>query len=193
MFKIKDRVALGVFAGLCGNLTKTAIDEISYQLKISQRSFRETASGVWVSKKQSRSAKGQVLGALLDFGMGTIGGIGTVYLLSKTGRDQLMIKGVASGIALGSTITALVSAFPQNRARPKDAASNLSYMVSHAAYGIVTTYVAAKLGDPSLYDTEPQNDLLKSTTQTTEEANNKRDPELKYRRKAVVDSNNVAH
>jgi hypothetical protein len=31
MFKIKDRVALGVFAGLCGNLTKTAIDELSYQ------------------------------------------------------------------------------------------------------------------------------------------------------------------
>jgi len=180
MLKIKDRVALGVFAGLCGNLTKTAIDEISYQLKISQRSFREAASGVWVTQKQSRSVKGQILGGLLDFGMGTIGGIGTVYLLSKTGRDQLMAKGLVSGVTLGSTITAFVSAFPQNRARPKDAASNLSYMISHAAYGIVTTYVAAKFGDPSLYDTEPQNDLLEPTIQTTEEAKNKRMPVLKY-------------
>ncbi len=192
MFKIKDRIALGVFAGLCGNLTKTAIDELSYQLKISQRSFRETASGVWVSKKQSRSFKGQVLGGLLDFGMGTIGGIGTVYLLSKTGRDQLMTKGLVSGITLGSTVTALVSAFPQNRVRPKDAASNLSYMVSHAAYGIVATYVAAKFGDPLLYDTEPQNDLLEPTVQTTEEVKNKRDAVLKYRRKKIAGSNPAA-
>ena len=129
MFKIKDRVALGVLAGLCGNLTKTAIDELSFQIRISQRSFRETASGVWVSKKQARR-----------------------------------------------------SAFPQNKVRPKDAASNLSYMVSHAAYGLVTTYVAAKLGDPSLYDTQPQNDFLEPTIQTTEQAKKYRHKPLKYRR-----------
>ena len=39
---------------------------------------------------------------------------------------------VLSGIAIGLFITALVSAFPQNKVRPKDAASNLSYMASHA-------------------------------------------------------------
>jgi hypothetical protein len=135
-----------------------------------------------VSKKQARSVKGQILGGLLDFGMGTIGGIGTVYLLSKTGRDQLITKGLVSGITLGSTVTALVSAFPQNKVRPKDAASNLSYMVSHAAYGLVTTYVAAKFGDPSLYDTKPQNDLLEPTIQTTEQAKKYRHKPLKYRR-----------
>ncbi|MCR3921428.1 MAG: hypothetical protein NUK65_02790 [Firmicutes bacterium] len=154
MLKIKDRVALGVLAGLGGNLVKTAIDELSYQMRISQRSFRETASGVWVSKRQSRSVKGQILGGLLDFGMGAVGGIGTVTLLSKTGRDKLLVKGLVSGVAMGSTVTALASAFPQNRVRPKDAASNLSYMVSHAIYGVVTTYVAAKLGDPSVFNIE---------------------------------------
>lgn len=48
MKKIKDRILLGVVAGLCGNLIKTAVDEVSLRKKISQRSFRETASGVWV-------------------------------------------------------------------------------------------------------------------------------------------------
>lgn len=107
MFKIKDRVALGVFAGLCGNLTKTAIDELSYKMKISQRSFRETASGVWVSKKQARSVKGQILGGLLDFGMGTIGGIGTVYLLSKTGKANLWLKGLFLGLHWGQLLLLL--------------------------------------------------------------------------------------
>ncbi len=174
MFKIKDRVVLGVIAGLCGNLVKTAIDEVSLRKKISQRSFRETASGVWVStQKEASNVKGQILGGLLDFGMGTIGGIGTVYLLSKTGRDQLLTKGLVSGVTVGSAITALLSAFPQNKVRPKDAASNLSYLVSHAAYGFVTTFVAAKLGDPSLYDTQPKNNYLGPTKATTEQKNHR--------------------
>lgn len=183
MFKIKDRVALGVFAGLCGNLVKTVIDEVSLKKKISQRSFRETASGVWVSsQKEASNVKGQLLGGLLDFGMGTLGGIGTVYLLSKTGRDQLLTKGIVSGITIGSSVTALLSAFPQNKVRPKDAASNLSYMVSHAAYGLVTTFVAAKLGHPSIYDAKPQNNYLEPTASTTEEAKDNKMLVLKHRR-----------
>lgn len=181
MLKIKDRVTLGVIAGLCGNLVKTAIDEISLKKKISQRSFRETASGVWVSnQKEASNVKGQILGGLLDFGVGTLGGIASVYLLSKTGRDQLATKGIVSGITIGSAITALLSVFPQNKVRPKDAASNLSYMASHAAYGLVTTFVAAKLGDPSLYDTKPHNNYLEPIAQTTEQKNNRLD-ELKQR------------
>lgn len=170
MIKIKDRILLGVVAGLCGNLIKTAVDEVSLKKKISQRSFRETASGVWVStQKEASNLKGQILGGLLDFGMGILGGIGTVYFLSKTGRDQLGIKGIVSGITIGSVITAFLSAFPTNKVRPKDAASNLSYMFSHALFGLVATYVAAKLGEPSLYDAKPYNDYLEPTVQTSEQ------------------------
>lgn len=81
MFKIKDRVLLGTVAGLAGDIIKTAIDEISHKKKLSQRSFRETAAGVWVKKNSEvRSIKGQVLGGFLDLGMSMAGGIGTVYL-----------------------------------------------------------------------------------------------------------------
>ena len=169
MFKIKDRVTLGVVAGLAGNLVKTLIDEVSTKKKISQRAFRGTA-GAWVSKKESTSTNGQLLGGLLDFGMGSLGGVGTVYLLSTTGKDHLVTKGLLTGISMGSLITFALAAVPTNKAKPKDAASNLSYLVSHAAYGLVTTFVAAKLGAPSLYDTKPQNNYLEPTSKTTEEA-----------------------
>ena len=55
-------------------------------------------------------------------------------------------------------------------------------MVSHAAYGLVTTYVAAKLGDPSLFDTEPQNDYIEPTIQTAEQEQNERQEGWKYRK-----------
>ncbi|MFZ5754644.1 MAG: hypothetical protein ACOY3J_10405 [Bacillota bacterium] len=170
MFKIKDRIVLGVVAGLAGNAIKMAIDEVSIKKKISQRSFRKTAAGVWVSKQsEATNIKGQILGGLLDFGMGILGGIASVYLLSKTGRDHIVTKGITSGITMGSFITFILGALPTNQVRPTDAASNLSYMASHAVYGLVTTAVAAKLGHPSLFDTKPQNDYLKPSEPTTEQ------------------------
>lgn len=170
MFKIKDRIALGVIAGLAGNAIKMAIDEISVSKKISQRSFRETAARVWVAnRREAGTVKGQILGGLLDFGMGILGGIASVHLLSKTGRDQIVIKGITSGIAMGSFITFIMGTLPKNQVKPTDAASNLSYMLSHAVYGLVTTAVAAKLGHPSLYDTKPQNNYLEPSEPTSEQ------------------------
>lgn len=49
-------------------------------------------------------------------------------------------------------------------------ASNLSYVFSTAVYGIVTTFVAAKLGHNSLFDGPPVNDYIKPTETTTEQA-----------------------
>ena len=78
--KIKDKILLGVAAGLIGNTFKTLFDEISLRMKISQRSFRATAAGVWVSKEsEATNISGQILGSIFDFGLASLGGIGTVY------------------------------------------------------------------------------------------------------------------
>lgn len=149
---IKDRFLLGVVAGTLGNIAKTAVDEISLRMKISQGSFRSTAAGVWLPNKgQAKSAKGQLLGEMLDFGAAMTGGIGMVQLLTATGRDQIIVKGLASGIIYGSAISAALSTLPTNKVRPKDAASNLSYVLSHAVYGLVAATAAAKLGDDTLF------------------------------------------
>lgn len=168
MALIRDRMILGVLAGAVGNVAKTLIDEVSLRAKISQRSFRETASGLWVSKRgEAASPKGQILGSFLDLGMALVGGMGLVALLTRSGRDHYLAKGITYGMAFGSGVSAFLS-LPTNKVRPKDAASNLSYMVSHAAYGLVAAAVAAKLGHPSLFDVKPP-DYLPPTEKTTEQ------------------------
>ena len=119
-------------------------------------------------KKHADSATGQVLGGIFDFGFAALGGVATVYFLSKTGRDHLIFKGVASGLFIGSFITSILSGFPGSKVAPKDASSNLSYMLSHIAYGLTTASVASALGHPSLFDTPPLNDYLTPTEKTTE-------------------------
>lgn len=167
---IKDRFLLGIISGFLGNVAKNIIDEVSVKKKISQRSFRSTAAGVFVSKKsEAQNINGQILGNLFDFGMASIGGVFIVELLSKRGRDHLITKGIVTGISMGSFITFILSAIPSNKVKPTDAASNLSYMLSHAVYGLVTIITASMLGHISIFDSKPTNDYLPPTFETTEE------------------------
>ena len=98
-----------------------------------------------------------------------VGGVSAVTILTKYGRDKLFPKGLFFGVTFGAIITAILSGFANNKVKPKDALSNLSYLLSHAAFGLASVFTAAKLGDDSLFDTPPQNDFSKPTEKTTEQ------------------------
>lgn len=169
MKKISDRIFLGMISGTVGFVALTLTDVISSKMKISQRSYRTTAAGVWVSShRQAVKGSGQILGLMMNIGLSMIGGVSVVKILTTYGRDKLVSKGLFFGATFGSIITAMLSGLSNSKVKPKDAWSNLSYMVSHFAFGLVTIFTAAKLGDDSLFDTPPQNDYSKPTDPTTE-------------------------
>ncbi|MHB8076012.1 MAG: hypothetical protein ACYDGZ_19860 [Desulfosporosinus fructosivorans] len=170
MNKIKDRITLGIVSGLIGTIVKTASDELFLMQKTSKRSFRVTAAGVWVNtKRQASTPYGQVLGTIMDLGLGMVGAVAQVYILTKTGKNNLFAKGSLFGMTFGSTITAMLSGFGSNKVKPKDAKSNLTYIFSSGIFGLVTTYAAALLGDDSLWDAPPANNYLPPTKPTTAE------------------------
>lgn len=170
MNKIKDRMTLGIVSGLIGTIVKTASDELFLRKKASKRSFRVTAAGVWVdTKREASTPYGQVLGTIMDLGLGMVGAVGQVYILSKTGKNNLFAKGALFGMTFGSTITAMLSGFNANKVKPKDAKSNLTYILSSGIFGVVTTYAASLLGDDSLWDAPPANNYLPPTLPTTAE------------------------
>jgi len=172
--KIKDRLYLGGIAGLVGGLCMVIIDRVSYIMGFSKRLYAETASGVWVgSKRQAKSLSGQVFGTLMTLTLAMMGGAAKVCILSKSGRDKVIPKGLMFGISFGAIITGLTSGFAMNKVRPKDASSNLSYAFASSIYGIVTALLISKLGDDSLFDAKPANDYIKPTMPTTEEKNQK--------------------
>lgn len=170
MQKIKDRMTLGIVSGLIGTIVKTASDELFLRQKASKRSFRVTAAGVWVdTQREAKTPYGQILGAIMDLGLGMVGAVGQVYILSKTGKNNLFAKGTFFGMVFGSSITAMLSGFNANKVKPKDAKSNLTYILSSGIFGVVTTYAASLLGDDSLWDAPPVNNYLKPTQPTTAE------------------------
>lgn len=169
MAKIKDRDTLSIVSGLIGFSGLILVDTVSRFAGISKKSYREAAAGVFVSERQAKSLRGNALGLIMTAGVSIIGANVIIKRMSQNGRDKLLSKGIVSGITVGAIATALPSMAPQNKARPKDAASNLSHVFSNIIYGLLTTFAAAKLGHDSLYDVPPQNDYLKPTEQTSEQ------------------------
>ncbi|MDR3584500.1 MAG: hypothetical protein P4L59_04160 [Desulfosporosinus sp.] len=170
MKKINDRIYLGMLSGFAGFIALNLIDIASSKMGISQRSYPTTAAGVWVpSRRQAEKWQGQLLGTLMNVGLSMVAGVSVVKMLTSFGRDKLVPKGIFFGITFGSIITAILSGLSHNKVKPKDASSNLSYLLSHAAFGLVSIFTAAKIGDDSLFDTPPQNDYSKPTIKTTEQ------------------------
>ena len=168
--KIKDRFTLSLLAGGIGGTLAMIVDAISALLRISQRSWRVTAAGVLVSnRKQAETLQGQILGTLMTVTLSIIGAFGFISLLTKYGRDNLIAKGLLFGMAFGNIINTMLGGFVENKVRPKDAASNLSYLFSSAIFGTATALVATKMGHDSIYDASPKNDWLNPTEKTTEE------------------------
>lgn len=165
--KIKDRNTLSIVSGLIGLAGIIAVDTTSSYAGISKRSYREASAGMFVSKREARSLRGQGLGLIMTAAVSIIGAKYIVNDLSKNGRDKLIPKGILEGIGIGAIATAIPNVVPQNSVKPKDAASNLSYVFSNMIYGLLTTFAAATLGHDSLFDAPPQNDYLKPTEQTS--------------------------
>ena len=170
MNKIKDRFTLSLLAGGIGSALAMAVDVISSELKISERSWRVTAAGVLVSsRRQAESPQGQILGTLFSTTMSIVGAFSLITLLSKYGRDNIISKGLVFGTAFGYVINSMLGGFVQNKVKPKDAASNLSYVLSSAMFGVGTALTAAKLGHDSIYDEPPLNNWVSPTEKTTEQ------------------------
>ncbi len=169
MKKIKDRNTLAIVTGFMGLAGMMLVDGVSRQANISKRSYREAAAGVFLSKGEARSPRGQILGVIMNSAVSILGAKYIINDMSKTGRDKIIPKGILAGITIGAIATAIPNIAPKNRVKPKDAASNLSYVFSNMVYGLLTTFGAAKLGHESLFDSPPQNDYLKPTEQTSEQ------------------------
>lgn len=169
MAKIKDRNTLAIVSGFIGLAGLMCVDILSHSASISKRSYREASAGIFVSKSEARSLRGQILGVIMNSAVSILGAKYIINDMSKNGRDKIIPKGILAGITIGAIATVIPNVVPKNSVKPKDAASNLSYVFSNIVYGLLTTFSATKLGHDSLFDAPPQNDYLKPTEQTSEQ------------------------
>jgi len=170
MAKIKDRIILGVIAGLGGNLIKNIIGRSCMRYGLAELNGPERAAGMLLPGYKIATFQGRLVGYIADGVIASILGLGTVYALSLTGKDKAITKGVLSGLAAWTTLYGALGTMGATKVGPVSSKTVLVELVAHTAYGATTAYLATKLGDPSLFDGRQPLSASPQTVDTLEQA-----------------------
>ena len=149
MRRIKDRIVLGLIAGLGANIVKEAIAETGIHSGLTKYSCRRMIPRILLNKKQANTWKGWVLGTTTDLSFAALTGVLITYTLSYTGKDYSKLKGVvvANGV-LDQVYNAFSRILPHVRNEPN---SNLLCRAIHTVFGITAASIITSLGDPTLF------------------------------------------
>ena len=151
MQKIKDRITLGIVAGILANVVKQGLSYLFKELKITNITAPDKASAMFIPKKKTKKLLGSTLGVVADFCIACKLGILLVYIFSATGRDNHLLK----GWSLGSSAWTLIYGFLSRLGgtgfsivRPRDSLSNFFIQ---AVFGLAAAEFIVRLGDEKLF------------------------------------------
>lgn len=148
---IRDRVLLGLVAGITGNLVKNGLDLVVRPPRPGKIGFAEVAGGIFVPRRETASGAGRWLGRAADYGLAAVYGIPTVYLLSYTGSDGHLLKGALMGVLTWGLGLGVARNVGVSSTYPQSATANLRMLLGHLAGGMATAQTAVMLGEPELF------------------------------------------
>ena len=163
--KIKDRIMLGVITGVIASLPGKIINNIEYRKGLTEQTYQKAASSLFVKDNQLDTLPGKIIGAVANQVLTVTAGIGTTYLLSLTGRDHAVVKGIGIGMLYWMFLEGLPSNLGLTISHKKPMTPLLS-ILDHIVFGATCGFVASNLGDESLFP-ETNNQLsLQAANQT---------------------------
>lgn len=154
--RIKDRIVLGIICGLAGNVAKMSLMSLAKQRNWAEITGREKSAGMLLPPHQAYSPHGRIVGIAADNVVATMLGVGTVYMLTFTGKDKALLKGMALGEAMWVSLYGVLSTMGATLIGPLSPKTVLSEMVGHAIFGATATLAATTLGDPALFQKNKQ-------------------------------------
>lgn len=156
MKKIKDRVTLGIISGLIGNVAKELTAAFLIRnMKMGTRNGPTYAAGIFFPKRtmlfRKSSKKVKLVGYVTDNIIGAILGVSAVYVLSFTGKDNYIAKGIGLGHFTWTTLYGFIAKMGATSQYPAGVDNNINYLINHSVFGVITKIAAVKLGDEGLF------------------------------------------
>jgi hypothetical protein len=163
MKKIQDRIFLGFVAGILGAIPGRFINKIEFGLGLTDSRYEEMAALLFVNKRDLDEAKGKNVGRIANSLLASVLGVITTYVISRTGRDYAIFKG------MGVTSLAWLGVYglstqSQIRKSKKPGVALLSFF-DHLIFGATAATLVLKLGDDSLFPSKNKQCYQQSTTE----------------------------
>jgi hypothetical protein len=160
--KIKDRVTLGVIAGLGANIVKLGVEQFFVSRKMASQIGITKAAGIHLHKTDINSTRGKAVGILTDMTIAATLGVAGTYLLTHTGRDNKFLKALALGNISWSFMYGFLGSMGASSVKKSDPKTSLTQWFSHTAFSLTKLYLIDKLGDQRLFKPNPLNEAEKT-------------------------------
>jgi len=159
--KVKDRIALGLLAGLVGGTPARLINMWGYKRKYINFHWGDLAAFLFYPGGPPKSEQGRWVGRITNQFILALSGVAITYTLSATGRDKALLKG--AGI-MGLEWLGLYGLTQRvGMVRLQKPLTDLIVLADHVLSGAIIGGLVAKLGDDSLFpDAERQLPLVGS-------------------------------
>ncbi|MEW5898133.1 MAG: hypothetical protein AB1652_03035 [Bacillota bacterium] len=161
MLKIKDRIILGVISGIVTGTPSKIINSMEYRANLTDVKYGHITSNLFLPKSEVDAPGAKILAALANHVNSSIVGVLITYLLSLTGRDQAMIKGLGVASFSWVIIYGTLSERLGLRRKSKRPLTHLLSFLDHVLFGALCGLFISKCGDDSLFpDPKMPNDKL---------------------------------
>jgi hypothetical protein len=158
-FRLKDSITIGLFGGLIGTLIVDLSNLLLWKKNKTEILYAHLGASMFMRPFRTNQKKNFILGQLFHMITGASLGVPIFYMLKKTGKDYLILKGAFGG---AFTWGALYS-FGINKgfysAKPHLTKTHYSYLFHNFLFGIVSAVSMVWLSDPSVFPSEKQQDV----------------------------------
>ncbi|HEX3046405.1 MAG TPA: hypothetical protein VHY08_16735 [Bacillota bacterium] len=142
----KNKLFLGVFAGLTASIVKDAVNQILYSLRIIKILFAQYAVGVFISTMDTKSLLGIVTWYAVDFGLSALLGIIFIFILEKTKPKHIVFQGIVFGSTLYIGIYGALLAMGISSLKDRELMDVVLMIICHLVYGLTLGLFVQKYG-----------------------------------------------
>jgi len=157
VIKIKDKMFLGVIAGLGANVIKNILGLSTMKFGLAEIDGPHRAAGMLVPPHKIADPKGMLVGYLADSVIAGTLGVVTLGGLMLFGKKQAPLKGALVGAGMWTMLYGILGTLGATKVNPISPSTVLSEFVVHTIYGAATATLLTKMADQSVFKTNSQN------------------------------------
>ena len=150
MFKIKDRITHGIVTGVIAGTPDFIINALEHRAGLTGSTYAQMGANVFLPKGKLNNKGAKAIGMLANYILVGTTGVAFSYLLSATGRDKAVLKGIGCGMiswvlvyGMGTKVGLIVG--------NKKPSAHLFSLVDHVLFGSLLGLIAPRIGDDLLF------------------------------------------
>lgn len=156
MLKIKDRILLGALSGILASFPARIINRFTHAKGFTDKRYNPLAARIFLDKKEVKTTPGVLTGAIVNNINTAATGVAMTYLLSATGRDNAILKGMGISAFMWVLVDGVVSGHLL-KVKSKKPIGPITHLAEHLFYGALCATLITRLGYESLFPPKEKN------------------------------------